>query len=104
MTNPVSELGYPGAGEEITREVLARLDELSPCSEHSALLPAIGFSRISAIVAGVCLLGLLVTVTLLPEPKGISLEELTETRPGRVNMALVTLSQRATLPRSSAKS
>ena len=35
----------------------------------------------SAIVAGVALLGLLVTVTLLPEPKGISLEELTETRP-----------------------
>jgi hypothetical protein len=32
-------------------------------------------------VAGVSLAGLLVTVTLRPEPKGISLEELTETRP-----------------------
>jgi nitrate/nitrite transporter NarK len=70
----------------------------------TALLPAIGFSRTSAIVAGVCLLGLLVTVTLLPEPKGVSLEELTETRPGRVSMAPATLNQRATLPRSSAKS
>jgi MFS family permease len=47
----------------------------------TALLPAIGFRQTSAIVAGVSLLGLLVTVTLLPEPKGISLEELTETRP-----------------------
>jgi MFS transporter, PHS family, inorganic phosphate transporter len=44
----------------------------------TALLPAIGFTRTSAIVAGVSLLGLLVTVTLLPEPKGRSLEELTE--------------------------
>jgi hypothetical protein len=44
----------------------------------TALLPAIGFARTSAIVAGVCVLGLLVTVTLLPEPKGLSLEELTE--------------------------
>jgi hypothetical protein len=44
----------------------------------TALLPAIGFARTSAIVAGVCVLGLLVTVTLLPEPKGLSLDELTE--------------------------
>ena len=44
----------------------------------TALLPIIGFPRTSAIVAGVCVLGLLVTVTLLPEPKGLSLEELTE--------------------------
>jgi MFS transporter, PHS family, inorganic phosphate transporter len=44
----------------------------------TALLPVIGFPRTSAIVAGVCLLGLLVTVMLLPEPKGLSLEELTE--------------------------
>ena len=44
----------------------------------TALLPAIGFARTSAIVAGVCVLGLLVTVTLLPEPRGLSLEELTE--------------------------
>ncbi len=44
----------------------------------TALLPAIGFGRTSAIVAGVALAGLLVTVTLLPEPKGLSLEELTD--------------------------
>jgi MFS family permease len=49
----------------------------------TALLPAIGLSKTSGIVAGVAVLGLLATVTLLPEPKGISLEELTETRPGR---------------------
>jgi len=33
------------------------------------------------VVAGVCVAGLLVTITLLPEPKGLSLEELTQTRP-----------------------
>jgi MFS transporter, PHS family, inorganic phosphate transporter len=46
----------------------------------TALLPAIGLSRTSALVAGVAVLGLLATVTLLPEPKGKSLEELTETQ------------------------
>jgi hypothetical protein len=46
----------------------------------TALLPAIGFSKICALVADVSILGLLTTVTLLPEPKGASLEELTETR------------------------
>ncbi len=49
----------------------------------TALLPAIGLSKTSGIVAGVAVLGLLATVTLLPEPKGISLEELTEPSPGR---------------------
>jgi MFS transporter, PHS family, inorganic phosphate transporter len=49
----------------------------------TALLPVIGFARTSAIVAGVCVLGLLVTVTLLPEPKGLSLEELTEPGSGQ---------------------
>jgi MFS family permease len=47
----------------------------------TALLPAIGLGKTSAVVAGVSVLGLLVTVMLLPEPKGISLEELTEARP-----------------------
>jgi MFS family permease len=46
----------------------------------TALLPAIGFSRTSGLVAGVALVGLLVTITLLPEPKGLSLETLTEGR------------------------
>jgi len=49
----------------------------------TALLPVIGFARTSAIVAGVCVLGLLVTVTLLPEPKGRSLEELTQPGSGQ---------------------
>ena len=44
----------------------------------TALLPVIGLGRTSAIVAGVSVLGLLVTMALLPEPKGASLEELTE--------------------------
>lgn len=44
----------------------------------TALLPSIGLGRTSALVAGVSLLGLLTTVTLLPEPKGVSLEEITE--------------------------
>ncbi|HEY7279069.1 MAG TPA: MFS transporter [Trebonia sp.] len=46
----------------------------------TALLPAIGLGRTSGIVAGVAVFGLLATVTLLPEPKGMSLEKLTETR------------------------
>ena len=45
----------------------------------------IGFRQVGAIVAVVSLLGLLVTVTLLPEPKGVSLEELTETGPHRAS-------------------
>jgi MFS family permease len=69
----------------------------------TALLPAIGFGRTSAIVAGVCLLGLLVTVTLLPEPKGISLEELTEPGPGYAHMTQAAPSRRAALPGSSAE-
>jgi MFS transporter, PHS family, inorganic phosphate transporter len=40
------------------------------------LLPAIGLGRVSAIVAGVSVLGLLTTWLLLPEPKGASLEEI----------------------------
>jgi MFS transporter, PHS family, inorganic phosphate transporter len=46
----------------------------------TALLPVIGLSRTSALVAGVSVLGLLATLTLLPEPKGQSLEKLTESR------------------------
>jgi PHS family inorganic phosphate transporter-like MFS transporter len=42
----------------------------------TSLLPAIGLTRTSALVAGAAVLGLLVTVSLLPEPKGVSLEEL----------------------------
>jgi PHS family inorganic phosphate transporter-like MFS transporter len=45
----------------------------------TALLPAVGLGKVSALVAAVSVLGLLVTVTLLPEPKGASLEQLTET-------------------------
>jgi nitrate/nitrite transporter NarK len=70
----------------------------------TALLPVIGFRQIGAIVAGVSLLGLLLTVTLLPEPKGISLEELTETRPYRAGVARpdpgrATIEHAAMLPR-----
>jgi hypothetical protein len=54
-------------------------------------------------VAGVCLLGLLVTVTLLPEPKGISLEELTEPGPGRARLTRTAQGRRAALPGSSAR-
>lgn len=47
------------------------------------LLPAIGLGETSTIVAVVALLGALVTFTMLPEPKGQSLEELTEDRRGQ---------------------
>jgi MFS transporter, PHS family, inorganic phosphate transporter len=44
----------------------------------TSLLPTIGLGRTSGLVAVVCLLGALVTVMLLPEPKRRSLESLTE--------------------------
>ncbi|MGO8886283.1 MAG: MFS transporter [Streptosporangiaceae bacterium] len=51
-------------------------------------LPAIGFGPTSAIVAGVAILGLLVTLTMLPEPKGTSLEDFTEHRTASSQAAL----------------
>ena len=66
----------------------------------TALVPALGLSGTSALVAGVSLLGLLVTVTLLPEPKGTSLEEFTERRfPGSA-VALALADSRGTRPPS----
>jgi MFS transporter, PHS family, inorganic phosphate transporter len=62
------------------------------------LLPAIGLSRTSAIVAGVSVLGLLVTLALLPEPKGTSLEEFTEARPTSSAAALGVAESRGTRP------
>jgi len=53
-----------------------------------ALLPAIGLGPTSGIVAGVALLGLLVTLTMLPEPKGTSLEDFTEPRRASSEAAL----------------
>ena len=44
----------------------------------TALLPLAGLRLTSALVAGVAVLGLAVTLALMPEPKHISLEELTE--------------------------
>ncbi len=47
----------------------------------TVLLPVIGLGQTSALVAGRSLLGLLVTVMLLPEPTGLSLETLTAAGP-----------------------
>jgi MFS transporter, PHS family, inorganic phosphate transporter len=47
----------------------------------TSLLPAIGLARTSGLIAAVAAMGLIVTVTLLPEPKGISLEELAGEHP-----------------------
>jgi predicted membrane-bound spermidine synthase len=44
----------------------------------TSLLPRIGLGQTSAIVGFVALIGAVVTITLLPEPKGQSLESLTE--------------------------
>jgi len=44
----------------------------------TALLPRIGLGSTSALVGGVAAVGAVVTITLLPEPKGQSLEEITE--------------------------
>jgi hypothetical protein len=48
----------------------------------TALLPSIGLGPVSGLVAGVCLAGMIVTAVLLPEPAGVSLEDL-ETGPPR---------------------
>lgn len=42
----------------------------------TAIVPALGLSRISGLLAGTCVAGLLVTIAFLPEPRGISLEDL----------------------------
>jgi len=65
-----------------------------------ALLPAIGLSRTSAIVAGVALLGLVVTLTMLPEPKGTSLEDFTERRTASSTAALGVAASRGVRPPS----
>jgi MFS family permease len=44
----------------------------------TALLPRIGLGNTSALVGGVAAVGAVVTITMLPEPKGQSLEEITE--------------------------
>ena len=44
----------------------------------TSLLPRIGFVDTSAIVGFLALIGAVVTITTLPEPRGQSLEELTE--------------------------
>ena len=64
----------------------------------TALLPVIGLSKTSAIVAGVSMLGLLATVTMLPEPKGASLEDLTENRFPASAVALGVAESRGTRP------
>jgi MFS family permease len=63
----------------------------------TALLPAIGLGATSAIVAGVSVLGLLVTVALLPEPKGESLEEISAGLPPSA-VALGVAESRGTRP------
>lgn len=46
----------------------------------TTLLPALGLARTAVIPAAACVVGALLTVVLLPEPKAKSLEELTEDR------------------------
>ena len=65
-----------------------------------ALLPAIGLGRTSPIVAGVALLGLVVTLTMLPEPKGTSLEDFTERRTASSAAALGVAASRGVRPPS----
>jgi hypothetical protein len=54
----------------------------------TALLPAIGLSKVSALVAAVSVLGLLVTVTLMPESRVESREDtyLVDPRPGQMSV------------------
>jgi MFS family permease len=66
----------------------------------TTLLPVIGLGRTSAIVALVCLLGALATLALLPEPKGQSLETLTEAPLPRSAIALGIAESRGTRPPS----
>jgi MFS transporter, PHS family, inorganic phosphate transporter len=64
----------------------------------TALLPVMGLGKVSAIVAGASLLGLLATVTMLPEPKGTSLEDFTESRMPTSAVALSLAESRGTRP------
>lgn len=74
----------PGPGQDHQprdRRGIGKLGAFAGTYALTALLPAIGLAHTSGIVAGVAVLGLLVMVAFLPEPKGLSLEELTETGP-----------------------
>jgi MFS transporter, PHS family, inorganic phosphate transporter len=64
----------------------------------TALLPTIGLSKVSALVAAVSILGLLVTIMLLPEPKCASLEQLTKTTFPDSAVPLAAAENRATRP------
>ncbi|KAL9286115.1 putative inorganic phosphate transporter 1-6 [Arabidopsis thaliana] len=56
----------------------------------SALVKALGMSKTLYIMAGINFAGLLITKFAIPEPKGISLEELTgETKPEKVQEKIV---------------
>jgi hypothetical protein len=62
------------------------------------MLPAVGLGKTSALVAGASLLGLLVTLALLPEPRGSSLEDFTERRYPASAVALSVAESRGTRP------
>lgn len=62
----------------------------------TAMLPVAGLPKTSALVAGVSVLGLLVTLALLPEPKGSSLEDFTEKRYPAFAVALSLAESRGT--------
>jgi PHS family inorganic phosphate transporter-like MFS transporter len=66
----------------------------------TSLLPRIGLADTSAIVGFVAVAGAVITVTTLPEPKGQSLEELTEEsqRPATSAVALGLAESRGTRP------
>ena len=66
----------------------------------TAMLPTVGLAKTSALVAGVSLLGLIVTLALLPEPKGSSLEDITEDRYPASATALSVAESRGTRPPS----
>jgi hypothetical protein len=76
---PDGRLGAPTAGRRylIVTGKPRRSDARSGQRARQRSRPASGGCKVSALVAAVSVLGLLVTVTLLPEPKGASLEQLT---------------------------
>jgi hypothetical protein len=88
MSDPVTRAADLDQNTQVSRRLLAEMDEAAADGiffGHVADrpgLPAIGLCKTSAIAAGVSVLGLLATFTLLPEPSGASLEDFTEDRAG----------------------
>jgi hypothetical protein len=84
----------------MTGPVLGQIRTDARIGERQTAQPRIGLADTSAIVGFVAVVGAIITVSTLPEPKGQNLEELTEEsgRPPTSAVALGLAESRGTRP------